>query len=179
MVCYPTFLEVHWMTGALLAALSVGGLLIGFLLLYVRFARIEELLSRLQEIQSLSEEIRELRKTMSALSFAGLEENVEGMREHTRRMDATLDQSLRQLVELNARFGERRSQAVRDLIERKFFGQGYETVVVLSSLEGDLEEPLRVQLEAVRAGISYKGSVLIENDTVVEANLKPSYEVFP
>lgn len=167
------------MTGALLAALSVGGLLIGFLLLYVRFARIEELLSRLQEIQSLSEEIRELRKTMSALSFAGLEENVEGVREHNRRIEAILDHSLRQLVELNGNFGQRRSHAVRDLIERKFFSQGYETVVVLSDLEGDLEEPLTVMVEALRGGISFKGSVVVQNETVVEANLKPSYEVFP
>jgi len=133
----------------------------------------------LQEIKSLSEEIRELRKTMSALSFAGIEENVEGVREHSRRMDATLEQSLRQLVEMNSRFGERRSQAVRDLIERKFFSQGYETVVVLSDLDGDLEEPISVRVEAVRGGISYKGMVVIQNDTVVEANLMPSYDVFP
>jgi len=179
MILNPTLLEVDWMTGALLAALSVGGLLIGFLLLYVRFARIEELLSRLQEIQSLSEEIRELKKTMSELSFAELEGHMEGLRHTCRHMASTLEGIHRGVLEMNAHFGKRRGSAVRDLVERKFFAQGYTSVVILSDLEGDLEEPVELQLEAVRGGISYKGTVVIQNDSVVDARLKPSYEVFP
>ncbi|MBN2490787.1 MAG: hypothetical protein JXQ29_08065 [Planctomycetes bacterium] len=171
--------EVHWMTGALLAALSVGGLLIGFLLLYVRFARIEGLLSRLQEIQSLTDEIRELRRTMSGITLKQLEVLMDSVREHSRSMDATLDGVYRGILQLNEHFGMRRGQAVKDLVERKFFGQGYDSVVILSDLSGDLEEPLELQVEAVRGGLSYKGTVVIQNDSVVSAQLKPSYGVFP
>ena len=175
----PTLVEVSWVTGALLAALSVGGLLIGFLLLYVRFARIEELLSRLQEIQTLSEEIRGLKKTMSTLSFTQLEEHMDSVRQLGAQANEALDGIHRGVMELNAKFGVRRAQAVQDLVERKFFGQGYTSVIVLSDLEGDLEEPLTLQVEAVRGGISYKGMVVIQNNSVVDARLKPSYEVFP
>ena len=175
----PTLLEVGWVTGALLAALSVGGLLIGFLLLYVRFARIEELLRRLQEIQTLSEEIRELKKTMSTLSFDKLEEHMDGIQQQGAHANEALGGIYRGVMELNAKFGMRRAQAVQDLVERKFFGQGYASVVILSDLEGDLEEPLSLQIEEVRGGISYKGTVVIQNGNVVDARLKPSYEVFP
>jgi len=142
-------------------------------------ARIEELLSRLQEIQSLTQEIRDLRKTMSTLTLRQLEELMDSVREHSRSMDATLDGIYRGIVQLNSQLGMRRGQAVKDLVERKFFSQGYDSVVILNDLRGDLEEPLELQVEAVRGGLSYKGTVVIQNDSVVSAQLKPSYGVFP
>ena len=176
---HPIFAEIQWMTGALLAALSVGGLLIGFLLLYVRFSRIEVLLSRLQEIQSLTEEIRELKKTMSELSLTKLEDHMEGLRRFSQNMDSTLESIAHGIMELNRQFGHTRAGKIQDLVERKFFNQGYDSVVILTDLTGELEEPFKLQIEGVRSGIMFKGTVVIQNGSVVETDLKPSYEAFP
>lgn len=174
-----TFLQTDWMMGALLAALSVGGLLIGFLLLYVRFARIEELLSRLQEITTLTEEIRELKKAMSQVSSAQIEDHLEGLVHLNKRSVRVMEAVYEETSELNARMTQRQTTSVRDLIERRFFNQGYTAVDILSDLDELDEEPYRVQIEAVRGGISYKGTVTVQNDAVVESTLKPSYEMFP
>jgi len=179
MTLFPFFLELDWVVGGLLAALSVGGLLIGFLLLYVRFARIEELLSRLQEIQTLTEEIRALRESLAGLTVAEVEAHLEEIGRTSRRSVAVLESLHAGVERIEENLGRRRSGSIRDLVERKFFNQGYSEVSVLTDLDDLDEEPYRLQVEAIRGGITYKGTVVIQHDSVVEATLKPSYEVFP
>ncbi len=175
----PRFAEIDLVTGGILAALTVGGLLIGFLLLYWRFARIENLLSRLQEIHTLSEEIRGLKQTMSELSFREIEHELGGIRDLNERLVRVMEAVYQESAELNARFGRRRGGTIRDAIERRFYNQGYTSVEVLADLDDLDDEAAKVPVEVVRSGVTYKGYVVVRDGAVAEASVKPPYEVFP
>lgn len=73
---------------------------------------------------------------------------------------------------------------IREVIESRFRGQGYDRVRVL--LADGAADPCigesgsrRVSVEGARRGLTYKGYVVIEHGRVIEEKMTSSHEVFP
>ncbi len=100
-----------------------------------------------------------------------------------------LEQLARQIHELRHHIDELRARASEPSVAavspggrllRQLAERGFEHVHVLGEL-GTEEgiEPVRVPVEARRAGMSFKGYVTLEEGRLIEVALKPLTEIFP
>ncbi len=165
-----------------LMVLVVLGFFISVLLFYLRgrsledsLRRIETSLKEMPEIRNLSEKIGELDHVLRHLDFSALETHLAELKEIASRAEHTLGTAGGLSPSTRPSSGER----LVDLVERKLYNLGYESVVIVSNLTELDEEPFEIHVEASRRGASYKGHLKVQNGSVQELRLLPALEMFP
>lgn len=173
-----------------LGALILVGMLLAWRLIDLRLERFSRRLEALENAQST------LR--------AAVEDFVGGARGSVRDEEEAQHRTLGRIADSVERIGEalgaleRRVQALEaaqrafldrlddrdrartlELVELRLLALGYRSVRFPSDPEQAPEGRLRFAVEAVKEGLPYRGTVVVEGGRVVEENLASSYEMFP
>lgn len=167
---------------SLLAVLLLAGLLMIYQLLKTRMAAIEERLDQLagavrdsaraEPPPPPSAEVAPVAPVAQQVDLTPLEQRL-------LELDDLVRGTNRRLEDLLAEFHRERGSRLRETIERLFQGRGFQSIRILTDLSEYSDETVRVSLEGVKGGITYKGFVQIENGAVVNENMTSSHEVFP
>jgi hypothetical protein len=151
------------------------------IILYTRLGRYERYLKDLEGISELNERLRELCDGLQSLGTRRIETQV-----------ADLQVVLMEIRDLLARPQEAQigvsglpvagdlENSISQLILGRLTNLGYERISIVSDLEGvDASSAVRVVVEASRAGMPVKGSIVVRGGEVLEMDLKSSYTTFP
>lgn len=179
----------------LLGALTVGGLLLVFLVLRNRLdglaaelgalrrdvdaagGAVKELAARAEGLASASAPAAsELAEPALTVDFGG---QLDPLFDEVTRMRREVQGLGRRVGELAGELETERGRRLGETIRERFERQGFQSIRVLSDpseLEG---AEARVPIEGVKGGITYKGYVLVEDGRVVDEKMTSSYEVFP
>ena len=157
----------------LVLVLIVAGVLVTFLLLYVRTTKFESYLKEIQGLRNLNERIRSLNEGIERLDTTTMEEHLFALRKMSTRMVEVLEK--RQEEERLSSQNDARSA-----LESVLFSMGFEEISLLGSLDqADGAEPVEVQVECLKEQVQHKGSVIMRAGSVAEVRIRPVYEVFP
>lgn len=166
-----------------LMVLVVLGFFISVLLFYLRgrsledsLRRIETSLKEMPEIRTLSEKIADLDYVLRNLDFSEVESHLAELKAIAARVEIGLQEGPRYEAAPVVAAGNER---LVDLVERKLYNLGYESVVIVSNLQDLEEEPWEIHVEATRRGGAFKGYLKIQNGSVQEVRLLPALEMFP
>ncbi|MFH0944758.1 MAG: hypothetical protein V2A76_06130 [Planctomycetota bacterium] len=85
----------------------------------------------------------------------------------------------RHLESMAGDLARERSVHMREMVERRFYGRGYQSIRVVGEIPYGLKEPMRLPVEGTKGGVTYKGFVMIEDGQIVEEKMSSSTEVFP
>ncbi|MEQ8764044.1 MAG: hypothetical protein RL885_08960 [Planctomycetota bacterium] len=168
-----------------LMVLVVLGFFISVLLFYLRgrsledsLRRIETSLKEMPEIRTLSEKISNLDYVLRQIDFSEAETHLAELKAIAARVEIALaDAGPR--YEAVAPVVTSGSERLVDLVERKLYNLGYESVVIVSNLQDLEKEPWEIHVEATRRGGAFKGYLKIQNGSVQEVRLLPALEMFP
>lgn len=171
--------------------------LIAFLLIWrLMRARIVALEERVvgfgQQLDHLRRTVAEPRPTSSpavaaevrsgpTLALDGLVDAVDSLRE-TQLEHAAAVARLTELVERVATDVESgRADRLEDRIRARFAGRGFTDVRILGDLAAAQEGTgqLRVPIESMKGGVTYKGFVMLDAGRIVDEKLTSSHDAFP
>ncbi len=153
----------------LLLACVAAAFILCFILSFLRGTRMERKLEELDRLVRLSLNQREKAKDQSG-QLAELRLKMEAIGERVERSTETLEN-------IQTTSSESKVEKVHDMVERKLYNMGYETVRLTG--EDVDESPYRINLEVSRRGASYKGYALIEDGVIVDSRISPTYAMFP
>lgn len=191
----------------LLCALTVGGLLLVFLVLRGRLdALAAELRAARRDVEGVGKGLDAIdaRAAAALVEVASARDRLavdEGAEEVEGRasvpvvvdLGAQLDplheelgRTRRELQGLTRRVGElatelehERARRLGETIRERFERQGFQSIRVLADPSLLEGGDARVPLEGMKGGITYKGYVVVEDGRIVDEKMTSSYEVFP
>jgi len=141
--------------------------------------RLRDLEERLGEFAPLSlvpDRLQALARVIESLDPEQLREELESIRDALQRVEDLV--AVPVVVEETGEEPELPIR-VRAAIQRHLRDEGYEAVNVLDEDEALASDPAKVRVECRRRGLRILGTVLVEGERVVEADLAPSYTMFP
>jgi hypothetical protein len=145
--------------------------LISFVLYFTRSARLEVKLDELDRLLRLV--VRDRERPSDG-------ESQEEVRAELHALRSLLETTRGEIGSLRDVGSESQFQRIHDLVERKLYNMGYETVnVAAGGDEPAPGSPFRVNFEASRRGASYKGYALVRDGVIVDSRINPIYSMFP
>lgn len=118
-----------------------------------------------------------------AAEVARLSDAVDSVREAQAEARVAHARAVELIERLAADLEQGRAERLVDRIKLRFSARGFNDIRVLGDLSsaGDptRDGPLRVPLEGMKGGVTYKGYVVIDGGQVVDEKLTSSHEAFP
>jgi hypothetical protein len=117
----------------------------------------------------------------TAIALDGLVDAVDSVRESQQEQAAAFAR-LTELVErLTGEVEQGRADRLEDRIRARFAARGFSDVRILGDLAAAQEGTgqLRVPLESMKGGVTYKGFVVLEAGRIVDEKLTSSHDAFP
>ncbi|GEM_PF-2142600 len=169
------------MTPLLQFSLTFITLIVLAIILYSRLGRYERYLKDLEGISELNERLRELCDGLQSLGTRRIEAQVGDLQVVLMEIRDLLARPQEVPIEVpGLTSGVSRETSLPQLILGRLTQLGYERISIVSDLEGaDLSSAVRVVVEASRAGMPVKGSVVVRGMEILEIDLKSSYTTFP
>lgn len=161
------------MDSIVLLSCVVAAFFLSWLLFFVRSARLERKFDEMDRLLRLSLKSKERERP-------GAEPDVDRLQEVVGGLESRLERTVEFLESLRETQAESNSQKIHDMVERKLYNMGYDSVrLAAESSDYSPDQPYRISLEVARRGVSYKGFALVEDGVVVDSRLSPTYSMFP
>ena len=100
-----------------------------------------------------------------ALSVAELQRSLDAVEEHLESVAGELNRD--------------REVRLREMVERRFHGRGYQSIQILGDLADGFHGAARISIEGQKGGVTYKGHVILEEGQIVDEKMTSSHEIFP
>ncbi|MDP6963730.1 MAG: hypothetical protein QGF46_06140 [Planctomycetota bacterium] len=142
-----------------------------------KLRRFEARFNDFKSLRFMPDRLQSLSKKFDSLQLEEIDAELDSIRATLRRIEDLASAPSSQLS--GDESGVSRPQAVRALVSRELLAREYVDVVISSdddSLSGDRVE---VALTAKRRGASVAGTVIVDNQTLCDINLKANYTTFP
>lgn len=180
-------------TLGLLSVLWLAAFLLIWRLMRIRIVALEErVLGFGQQLDHLRRTVSEPRpapvasnsneaRPATAIALDGLVDAVDSVRESQQEQAAAFAR-LTELVErLTGEVEQGRADRLEDRIRARFAARGFSDVRILGDLAAAQEGTgqLRVPLESMKGGVTYKGFVVLEAGRIVDEKLTSSHDAFP
>ncbi len=169
------------MTPLLQFSLTFITLIVLAIILYTRLGRYERYLKDLEGISELNERLRELCEGLQTLGTRRIETQVGDLQVVLMEIRDLLARPQEVPLEVPGSSSPVPLEtSLSQLILGRLTQLGYERISIVSDLEGvDSSSAVRVVVEASRAGMPVKGSIVVRGSEILEIDLKSSYTTFP
>ena len=169
------------MTPLLQFSLTFITLIVLAIILYTRLGRYERYLKDLEGISELNERLRELCDGLQTLGTRRIETQVGDLQVVLMEIRDLLARPQEAPIEVPVSSSAGNLEiSLSQLILGRLTNLGYERITIVSDLEGvDTSSAIRVVVEASRAGMPVKGSLVLRGAEILEVDLKSSYTTFP
>jgi len=160
---------------ATLGLLLLCGLLLIYFLLRARLGRLEDVLAEHgRGLKQLSRAIAPGSRPEAPppIDLEPLNSSLEGIR-------GSLDAVEEHLDSVASDLRREREVRLREMIERRFHGRGFQSIQILGDLAGGFHGAVRVTVEGQKGGVTYKGYVALEEGQIIDEKLSSSHEIFP
>ena len=151
------------------------------MLMFLRTRSNNALLRQLTRLRGIEEKLEAIETAVKAMRSVPLLDQLSGIREDLSAVLARFERTEAAVpVAIEAAPRATPGELVRDRIEAKLYGMGYERVHILTDLSGAGPlDAIKVAVECVRDDIAHKGTVALKNGAVMEVKLYTVLQAFP
>jgi hypothetical protein len=178
-------------TIAILSALWLGAFLLVWRLMRLRIVALEE------RVVAFSQQLDHMRRSFAEArapslppagngpspvnEFTRLNETLDALREAQAEHATTVTRLVALVEGLATDVESGRAERLEDRIRARFSSRGFTNLRILGDLAAstDASPSLRIPLEGMKGGVTYKGYVVLEAGNIVDEKLTSSHEAFP